>query len=75
MNKILNETGYIIINSLNEILVDRFLKKQILFTDITHKMLTILKSKDVKNYLKKNRIRHITDVFKVHNFCNKLLIQ
>jgi 1-deoxy-D-xylulose-5-phosphate reductoisomerase len=75
MNKILNETGYIMINSLNEILVDRFLKRKILFTDITHKMLTILKSKDVKNYLKKNRIRHITDVFKVHNFCNKLLTQ
>jgi 1-deoxy-D-xylulose 5-phosphate reductoisomerase len=56
-------------------LVDRFLKKQILFTDIVHKMLTILESKDVKNYLKNNRIRHITDVFKIHNFCNKLLTQ
>jgi 1-deoxy-D-xylulose 5-phosphate reductoisomerase len=75
MKKILNETGYILINSLNEILVDRFLKKQILFTDIVHNILTILESKDVKNYLKNNRIRHITDVFKTHNFCNKLLTQ
>ena len=73
MKNILNETGYILINSLNEILVDRFLKKQIRFTDIVHKMLTILESKDVKNYLKNTRIRHITDVFKTHNFCSKLL--
>ena len=73
MNKILNETGYIVINSLNEILVDKFLKKQILFTDITHKLLTILKSSIVKNHLKKHKIHHITDVFTTYNFCKKLL--
>jgi 1-deoxy-D-xylulose-5-phosphate reductoisomerase len=75
MNKILNETGYIVINSLNEILVDKFLKKQILFTDIIHKLLTILKSSIVKNHLKKHKIRHITDVFITYNFCKKLLAQ
>ena len=75
MNKILNETGYIVINSLNEILVDKFLKNQILFTDIIHKLLTILKSSIVKNHLKKHKIRHITDVFITYNFCKKLLAQ
>jgi 1-deoxy-D-xylulose-5-phosphate reductoisomerase len=75
MNKILNETGYIVINSLNEILVDKFLKNQIIFTDIIHKLLTILKSSIVKNHLKKHKIRHITDVFITYNFCKKLLAQ
>ena len=75
MNKILNETGYIVINSLNEILVDKFLKKQIIFTDIIDKLLTILKSSIVKNHLKKHKIRHITDVFITYNFCKKLLAQ
>jgi 1-deoxy-D-xylulose-5-phosphate reductoisomerase len=75
MNKILNETGYIVINSLNEILVDKFLKNQILFTDIIHKLLTILKSSIVKNHLKKHKIRHITDIFITYNFCKKLLAQ
>jgi len=75
MNEVLNETGYIVINSLNEILVDSFLKKKILFPDITHKLLSILKSKIVRNYLKNNKIRHITDVFKTYNFCKKLLTE
>jgi len=66
MNKILNET-------LNEILVDKFLKKRILFTDIVHKLLTILKSSIVKNHLKRHKIRHIRDVFITYNFCKKLL--
>jgi 1-deoxy-D-xylulose-5-phosphate reductoisomerase len=73
MNKILNETGYVVINSLNEILVDKFLKKRILFTDIVHKLLTILKSSIVKNHLKRHKIRHIRDVFITYNFCKKLL--
>jgi 1-deoxy-D-xylulose-5-phosphate reductoisomerase len=75
MNEVLNETGYIVINSLNEILVDSFLKKKILFPDITHRLLSILKSKIVRNYLKNNKIRHITDVFKTYNFCKKLLTE
>jgi 1-deoxy-D-xylulose 5-phosphate reductoisomerase len=73
MNKILNETGYIVINSLNEILVDKFIKNQILFTDITHKLLTILKSSTVKNHLKRHKIRYIKDVFITYKFCKKLL--
>jgi 1-deoxy-D-xylulose 5-phosphate reductoisomerase len=73
LNKILNETGYIVINSLNEILVDKFLKNQILFTDIIHKLLTILKSSTVKKHLISHKIRYIKDVFITYNFCKKLL--
>ncbi len=41
-----------LINSLNEILVEKFMENKILFTDIVHKLLSILDSKVVKNYLK-----------------------
>jgi 1-deoxy-D-xylulose-5-phosphate reductoisomerase len=74
LKKILNETGFVLINSLNEILVEKFLNNKILFTDIVYKLLAILKSKVVKNYLKNNKIRHINDVFKAYNFSRSLLI-
>ena len=73
LNNALNETGYILINVLNEILVHRFLNNKILFTDIVYKLHTILNSKSIKNYLKNNKIRHINDVFKVYNFCRSLV--
>ena len=73
LNKILNETGFILINVLNEILVQRFLNNKILFTDIVYKLLTILNSKAIKNYLKNNKIRHINDVFNAYNFCRSLV--
>jgi 1-deoxy-D-xylulose-5-phosphate reductoisomerase len=69
----LNETGFVLINVLNEMLVSRFLSNKILFTDIVYKLLSILRSKTVKNYLKSNRIQHINDVFKVYNFCRSLV--
>jgi 1-deoxy-D-xylulose-5-phosphate reductoisomerase len=72
-NKVLDETGFILINVLNEILVQRFLNNKILFTDIVYKLLTILNSKAVKNYLKNNKIRHINDVFNAYNFCRSLV--
>jgi 1-deoxy-D-xylulose-5-phosphate reductoisomerase len=72
--KVLNETGFIIINILNEILVEKFLNKRILFTDIVYKLLGILNSAAIKNYLKRNRIQHINDVFKAYNFCRSLVI-
>ena len=74
LTKTLNETGFILINVLNEILVENFLNNKILFTDIVYKLLGILNSKAVKNYLKNNRIRHINDVFKAYNFCRSLII-
>lgn len=74
LTKVLNETGFIIINVLNEILVEKFLNKRILFTDIVYKLLNILNSKAIKNYLKSNRIQHINDVFKAYNFCRSLVI-
>ena len=73
LKKLLNETGFIIINVLNEILVERFLNNKILFTDIVYKLLNILNSLVVKNYLKNNRIQHINDVFKTYNFCRRLV--
>ena len=69
----LNETGFILINVFNEIFVEKFLNNKILFTDIVLKLLDILNSKEVKNYLKNNRIQHINDVFKAYNFCRRLI--
>jgi 1-deoxy-D-xylulose 5-phosphate reductoisomerase len=62
-----------LINVLNEILVERFLSNKIVFTDIVAKLLVILNSKIVKNYLKNNKIRHINDVFNAYNFCRSLV--
>jgi 1-deoxy-D-xylulose-5-phosphate reductoisomerase len=73
LNKILNETGFILINVLNEILVERFLNNKILFTDIVYKLRVILNSNLAKNYLKNNRIRRINDVFKAYNFARSLI--
>jgi 1-deoxy-D-xylulose-5-phosphate reductoisomerase len=71
--KVLNENGFILINALNEILVQRFLEKRITFPDIINKLLRILNSNLVKNYLKNNKIRHINDVFKAYNFCRSIV--
>jgi 1-deoxy-D-xylulose-5-phosphate reductoisomerase len=69
---VLNESGFILINALNEILVQRFLENKITFADITNKLLGILNTGVVKNYLKNNKIRHINDVFKVYNFSRSI---
>jgi 1-deoxy-D-xylulose-5-phosphate reductoisomerase len=73
LKNLLNENGFILINALNEFLVQRFLENKIVFTDIINKLLGILNSNLVKNYLKNHQIRHINDVFKVYNFGRSLL--
>jgi 1-deoxy-D-xylulose-5-phosphate reductoisomerase len=73
LNNVLNENGFILINALNEILVLKFLENKITFADITHKLLGILNSKRVRNYLKNHKIRHINDVFKVYNFSRSIV--
>ena len=73
LKKVLNENGFILINTLNEILVQRFIEKKITFADITNKLQGILKSNLVKNYLKNNQIQHINDVFKVYNFSRSIV--
>jgi len=70
---VLNQKGFILINALNEILVQKFLNNKITFTDITNKLLGILNTKIVKNYLKNDQIRHINDVFKVYNFSRSIV--
>ena len=70
---VLNEKGFILINALNEILVQKFLENKITFIDITNKLLGILNTKIVKNYLKNHQIRHINDVFKVYNFSRSVV--
>jgi 1-deoxy-D-xylulose-5-phosphate reductoisomerase len=70
---VLNQKGFILINALNEILVQKFLENKITFSDITNKLLRILNSKIVKNYLKNHQIRHINDVFKVYNFSRSIV--
>jgi 1-deoxy-D-xylulose-5-phosphate reductoisomerase len=70
---VLNEKGFILINALNEILVQKFLENKITFMDITNKLLGILNTKIVKNYLKNHQIRHINDVFKVYNFSRSIV--
>ena len=72
-NKILNETGFVLINVVNEILVERFLKKKIFFSDIVKQLLNVLNSKKVKNYLKNEKINNIKDVFKTYNFCREIM--
>jgi 1-deoxy-D-xylulose 5-phosphate reductoisomerase len=72
--KYLNSSGFIAINIINEILVSKFLNKEILFSDIVPKLLGFLNSRTVKNYLKNNRIQHINDVFKAYNFYRSLLV-
>ena len=71
--KKLNVNGYITINALNELLVEKFLEKKISFSDIIYKLHHILQSKIVKNYLKNNKIKHINDVFKNYEFCRSIL--
>ena len=70
---ILNQKGFILINALNEILVQKFLDNKITFSDITNKLLGILNTQIVKNYLKNNQIRHINDVFKAYNFSRSIV--
>ena len=70
---VLNQKGFILINALNEILVHKFLENKITFNDITNKLLGILNTKIVKNYLKNHQIRHINDVFKVYNFSRSIV--
>jgi 1-deoxy-D-xylulose-5-phosphate reductoisomerase len=70
---ILNQKGFILINALNEILVQKFLDNKITFSDITNKLLGILNTQIVKNYLKNHQIRHINDVFKVYNFSRSIV--
>jgi 1-deoxy-D-xylulose-5-phosphate reductoisomerase len=71
--KKLGVNGYIVINVLNELLVEKFLDKKISFSDIIYKLLSILQSKIVKKYLKYNKIKHINDVFKTYKFCRSIL--
>jgi 1-deoxy-D-xylulose-5-phosphate reductoisomerase len=73
LKNVLNQKGFILINALNEILVQKFLENKITFSDITNKLLLILNTKIVKNYLKNHQIRHINDVFKVYNFSRSIV--
>ena len=73
LNNVLNENGFILINALNEILVQKFLKNKITFPDIVNKLIGILNTNIVKNYLKNHQIRHINDVFKVYNFARRVV--
>ncbi len=73
LKNVLNQKGFILINALNEILVQKFLENKITFSDITNKLLGILNTKMVKNYLKNYQIRHINDVFKVYNFSRSIV--
>jgi 1-deoxy-D-xylulose 5-phosphate reductoisomerase len=73
LKNVLNQKGFILINALNEISVQKFLENKITFSDITNKLLGILNTKMVKNYLKNHQIRHINDVFKVYNFSRSIV--
>ena len=73
LNNVLHENGFILINALNEILVQKFLKNKITFPDIVNKLIGILNTNIVKNYLKNHQIRHINDVFKVYNLARSIV--
>ena len=74
IKNILNEKGFILINSFNEFLVHKYINKHIQFPDIVNKLLNILKNKVVKNYLKNNKIHTINNVFKVYKFCKNHIL-
>jgi len=74
IKNILNEKGFILINSFNEFLVHKYINKHIQFPDIVNKLLNILKNKVVKNYLKNNKIHTINNVFKVYKFCKNQIL-
>ena len=53
--------------------IQKFMKNKITFPDITNKLIGILNTNIVKNYLKNHQIRHINDVFKVYNFSRSIV--
>ena len=68
LNNIINETGYILINALNEFLVQRFLESKLNFTDIIHKLLIILNSKLINMGILREVIRTIQEERKNSGF-------
>ena len=65
------QSGPVILNASNEILVSLFLKKKINFTDIIDILSKIFRHKDFKKYAKKN-INSLKDIYKVDRWAREI---
>ena len=68
--KIYNNSGPIILNASNEVLVNHFLKKQIPYNSIYYYLKRVFKDKDFKKYAIK-RSPNINDIYKIDNWARK----
>jgi len=74
LSKILNyaylykQNAYIAINLINEILVNKFIKKKIKFPEIVNKIITNLNRKNIKKQIKYRKLNNLNNVLEFHNF-------
>ena len=64
----------IIINAVNEILVDQFLKKKIAFYDIYRVLLKVLKDRNYKKFAVKDP-RNIKEIFQINDWARKITLE
>ena len=76
IKKIINKykSSPIIINAVNEILVDQFLKKKIAFYDIYRVLLKVLKDRNYKKFAVKDP-RNIKEIFQIDVWARKITLE
>ena len=76
IKKIINRynSSPIIINAVNEILVDQFLKKKIAFYDIYRVLLKVLKDRNYKKFAVKDP-RNIKEIFQIDDWARKITLE
>ena len=76
IKKIINKynSSPIIINAVNEILVDQFLKKKIAFYDIYRVLLKVLKDRNYKKFAVKDP-RNIKEIFQIDDWARKITLE
>ena len=76
IKKIINRynSSPIIINAVNEILVDQFLKKKIAFYDIYRVLLKVLKDRNYKKFAVKDP-RNIKEIFQINDWARKITLE
>jgi len=74
LSKILNfaylykHNAYIAINLINEILVNKFINKQIKFPEIISKIIINLNRKNIKKQIKYRKLNNLNNIIKFHSF-------
>ena len=69
-NNIYNESGAIILNASNEVLVNEFLKNKIRFNSIYPSLKRVFMDKDFKKYAI-NSSPNIKEIYKIDNWARK----